>query len=363
MRGHGLGGGSTPVATVTITVGAQDGENVPVTYTTDINTTCEAVLYLSTETKPVAADFDGGGAPTYIDSGPVSLTTTGVDIPINIPDDLNGSYKLAFLPSGGGDVDVAESNSVVLDTRTVTTPWTPTAETALRYQFDFTDPTMFDVNGADTKFAMTPQGNLAGMPSVIESASKGSGAIASLAGLRGYQRTADGAFSNNSFPAQAAGPCTLAWLHAPDSSAAVNSMVIAGHGSGGGATRFYGLASGVSIGGSSNVGQTSVIADQPIICVATVTFDDPNYTVRYYENGVLVGTDTGVTFNGIPDSIAFGHYPISSSNSSYRGYIFDVCEFNVLDDAIRQKVEGYWADMASISLPSGHPYENTVPTV
>lgn len=109
------------VATVEITeIGPQPSPNadVPVVYSTSADVTVEAVLYFASESRPDATDFDGGGAPTYIDLGTVALTIVGDEIALAFPDELNGSYKLAFLPPGGGDSDVAESPAVTIDTRT-----------------------------------------------------------------------------------------------------------------------------------------------------------------------------------------------------------------------------------------------------
>ena len=105
------------VAAVTdLTLVEQAGDTVSVTYVISADSTCEALIYLATETTPTAADFDGGGAVEYIDLGPVDLTVDGGDIDIALPDDLDGSYQLALLPAGGGDSDVAESNAATIDT-------------------------------------------------------------------------------------------------------------------------------------------------------------------------------------------------------------------------------------------------------
>lgn len=107
---------------VTFSVQPQDGENIAVSYTVTAGTTCAVLLYEATEAAPAAASFAGGGAPFYIDLGSVGLTPDGVDITLDLPDELDGSYKLALLPAGGNDIDVAESDAVTLDTRIATGP-------------------------------------------------------------------------------------------------------------------------------------------------------------------------------------------------------------------------------------------------
>lgn len=76
----------------------------------------EAVLFYATEGNPGAAAFNGGGAPTYIDLGPVALTASDSSLTVAIPDGLEGSVKLGLLPEGGGDGDVAVSDAFHIDT-------------------------------------------------------------------------------------------------------------------------------------------------------------------------------------------------------------------------------------------------------
>ena len=115
-----------PVAAITIdSIGPQQSSgDVPVSYSIDMNdATVEAVLFLATDPDPAAADFNTGATTGYIDLGQVSLTTAGSGITLTGPDDLLGNYKLAYLPTGGGDADVAVSASFALDsTATVISP-------------------------------------------------------------------------------------------------------------------------------------------------------------------------------------------------------------------------------------------------
>lgn len=113
---------TVPVVSI-LSVGPQDGAggDVPVSYTISENATCEAVLYLATEPAPGAGDFGGAGAPTYIDLGPLALTTAGTPVDLAVPDGLENTYKLALLPAGGGDGDVVESGPVSVSTPTVAT--------------------------------------------------------------------------------------------------------------------------------------------------------------------------------------------------------------------------------------------------
>lgn len=105
-----------------LSIGPQDGEDIPILYATPFASTCEVVLYLATEVAPSAADFNMGDTPRYVDLGQITLSSAGVGIELGLPDGLNGVYKIALLPVGGGDLDVVQSNSVALDTRTVVPP-------------------------------------------------------------------------------------------------------------------------------------------------------------------------------------------------------------------------------------------------
>lgn len=109
----------TPAVITINSIGPQDGDGgeVPVDYTIDKDdATVEAVVYAASEAPPGAADFGGGGDPAYIDLGPVALDTSGTPIELALPDDLDGSYRLALLPTGGGDGDVAVSAAVSINT-------------------------------------------------------------------------------------------------------------------------------------------------------------------------------------------------------------------------------------------------------
>lgn len=115
--------GSTPppappqAAAVTIgAIGPQEpGGGVPVGYATDKATDALAVLYPEASPKPLAGQF-GGADPGYTDLGTISLPVGGSNIPLTLPDGLLGNYKIALLPTGGGDADVAESPVFALDT-------------------------------------------------------------------------------------------------------------------------------------------------------------------------------------------------------------------------------------------------------
>jgi pectate lyase len=110
------------VANITITgIGPQAANgNVPVSYTiSQDDATVEAVLFLAADPDPVASDFNTGAATGYIDIGQVALTTAGSGITLTGPDGLQGNYKLALLPTGGGNADVVVSASFALDSTVV----------------------------------------------------------------------------------------------------------------------------------------------------------------------------------------------------------------------------------------------------
>ena len=169
-------------------IGPQEaGGNVPVSYSIDkTDTGVAAVLYAAAEAPPLAADFNGAGAPTYADLGTLMLDTSGTPLDLELPDDLNGSYRLALLPSGGGDGHVAVSAPVTIDT-TVAAPPPPDAmadDTGKLYWYGAdattrsgTDVTaMTDKGGAAFDLTETGSGNApqqasAGAPIVFNSAS------------------------------------------------------------------------------------------------------------------------------------------------------------------------------------------------
>jgi len=102
-------------------IGPQEpGGNVPVSYSIDKSDAgVAAVLYAATDPAPLAVDFNGAGAPAYADLGTMTLDTSGTPLDLALPDGLNGSYRLALLPSGDGDVAI--SAAVTIDTM-VSTP-------------------------------------------------------------------------------------------------------------------------------------------------------------------------------------------------------------------------------------------------
>jgi hypothetical protein len=121
LRGLGSGnnGGPPVPAVITIvSVSTQESDgDVPVSYTIDKNdATVECVVFPAASGNPTAAQFGGAGAPTYVDQGTVSLTTSGSPINLTITGTFAGSVKLALLPTGGGDSDVVVSSAFTLDT-------------------------------------------------------------------------------------------------------------------------------------------------------------------------------------------------------------------------------------------------------
>ena len=239
--------------------------------------------------------------------------------------------------------------------------WTPALEPTMDYRFDFTDAATFSEQA--TSFRMVPQGVLAGLPAVIDSSGKTNGAVGTLNGLRGYHKTGPLGFETSAIGSQPAADVMLCWLHAPGASTAANSFVVACRGSGGSGTRLFGLASGAAAGNSFGVGAGALVANVPVICILTIAAAGTSSTVRYYENGVLKATQTGVNFASIAGDIALGHYPGGATNGSYEGHLFDIAKFTSRSDGLRQMMEGYWAHAAGIALPAGHPFATTPPSV
>jgi hypothetical protein len=111
----------TAVATITIEgVGLQDGEgDLPISYTISRDDAgVQAVLFAATAPNPLAADFGGGGAPTYVDQGTLSLTKLGGPLAFDVVGSFTGSYRLALLPTNGDDDDVVVSDAFILTTLT-----------------------------------------------------------------------------------------------------------------------------------------------------------------------------------------------------------------------------------------------------
>jgi hypothetical protein len=129
LRGLGAGnfGPLVPAVITIVSVSTQESDgDVPVNYTIDKNdATVECVVFAAASPDPVASDFNGGGAPTYVDQGTVSLTTSGSPINLTITGTFAGSVKLALLPTGGGDGDVVVSSAFTLDTTAPTVSLSP----------------------------------------------------------------------------------------------------------------------------------------------------------------------------------------------------------------------------------------------
>ncbi len=109
-----LAGEPAPDITV-LEIGPQTAEgDVPVSYLTRVDTACIAALCPASAATPGLLDFYGADPSTYTTLGSVLLTRTGAGLALDLPDDLNGVFKLALLPRGGGDADVTESGAVAL---------------------------------------------------------------------------------------------------------------------------------------------------------------------------------------------------------------------------------------------------------
>jgi hypothetical protein len=98
-------------------IGPQVGDETQVQYTVSADLSAYVVLYASGLSNPTASNFNTGSTTGYIDLGTVALTLSGSGINVNIPEGLVGTYKLALLPVGAGDVFVAVSPSFDLDTQ------------------------------------------------------------------------------------------------------------------------------------------------------------------------------------------------------------------------------------------------------
>ena len=134
------------ILAVTVIGPQTSDDNVPVAYTIDRNDpTVAAVLYLDGTGTPGAADFGGGGAPAYADLGTVALDTSGTPIELAFPDGLNGSYRLALLPTGGGDAHVATSAAVTINTMS-SAPDSMETDTGVIYWYGAGDTTRSGTN-------------------------------------------------------------------------------------------------------------------------------------------------------------------------------------------------------------------------
>ncbi|MEM9239726.1 MAG: hypothetical protein AAGB07_07075 [Pseudomonadota bacterium] len=121
-----------PTVTAALSVAAigpqQAGGDVPVDYSIDLDDSAVAVLLLRASTAdPGPGAFgatSGGGADAggYTDLGTVALSTGGGTVALAVPDDLNATYKLAFLTAGSTTPVV--SGPVSIDTMPVVAPLT-----------------------------------------------------------------------------------------------------------------------------------------------------------------------------------------------------------------------------------------------
>jgi hypothetical protein len=109
---------SLPAVIVITSAGPQAANgDVPVSYSIDKDDpTVLCVVFDAAAPDPVAADFGGNNEPAYVDQGSVGLTASGGPIDIEIAGIFDGPVKMAFLPTGGGNADVAVSGAFTLDT-------------------------------------------------------------------------------------------------------------------------------------------------------------------------------------------------------------------------------------------------------
>jgi hypothetical protein len=145
-------------------IGPQEaGGNVPVSYSIDkTDTGVAAVLFAAAEATPQAADFNGGGAPAYADLGTLTLDTSGTPLDLALPDGLDGSYRLALLPTDGGDAHVAVSAAVTIDT-VVSAPDPMGADTGVIYWYGADDTTR---SGTDVTAMNDKGGNAFALTSI-----------------------------------------------------------------------------------------------------------------------------------------------------------------------------------------------------
>lgn len=88
--------------------------DIPISYTINKDDpTVEAVVYYDDLPVPSASEFAGAN-PSYADQGTVSLFASGGPINLDLIGDFDGSVRLALLPTGGGNLDVAISPTFTL---------------------------------------------------------------------------------------------------------------------------------------------------------------------------------------------------------------------------------------------------------
>jgi hypothetical protein len=113
---------SLPAVIVITSAGPQAANgDVPISYSIDKDDPAvRCVVFDAAAPDPVAADFGGNNEPAYVDQGSVSLTASGGPIDIEIAGLFEGPVRMAFLPTGGGNGDVAVSGAFTLDTNAPT---------------------------------------------------------------------------------------------------------------------------------------------------------------------------------------------------------------------------------------------------
>lgn len=99
-------------------IGPQQSDgDVPVDYTLTgaASQLYDLVLYDPADGDPTLASQFNGGDADYTDIGQATLDDSGSPILLTGPDGLQGTFRKAFLPVGGGDGDIVVSPSFALD--------------------------------------------------------------------------------------------------------------------------------------------------------------------------------------------------------------------------------------------------------
>lgn len=119
----------------------------------------------------------------------------------------------------------------------------------------------------------------------------------------------------------------------------------------------------------STVGSEVVMSGGPysdnVVRIYSVVFNWTNGTIKAYINGSLVGSVSDYNVNKLSTSQQLRIMASTGEDTITEAYHADYIISESIDDATRQKIEGYLANKFDIksSLPSGHPYKRVEPGV
>lgn len=263
---------------------------------------------------------------------------------------------------------------------TATTPWTPSMESTLKHNFDFSLAAYLSINAGTVETASDQTGSGVNLTATGSERPAWNSTGLNGLGIATFDGTDDRlqatGLTRDTFKNKGGG--MIVTVHKTSSGlSSVARVVFAAAASG--ATRAtvysthtsgsYATAGGRRLDADTfQVGGSTGVNNTPNFEIFAAEFDFTNALLRQYVNGTLGNTTNPFQTAGATSNTNIVQMVLGANAASAQylnGAIAHVLVFDSWSDALRQRCEGYFAHLRGLAgnLPGGHPYKSAPPYV